>query len=117
MTTTPDHDRHTTDSSNEEFISEPIIPAPGTADTRAMGRGEPGLPKRFTWRDEDYAVVETLASWKSSAREGGVGELYLRRHWYKIRTDGGERMTLYCERQARSRARRKMRWFLYSREI
>lgn len=117
MSASPHHDRPAADSTDEEFISEAITPAPGTADVRAMGRGEPGLPRRFTWRDHEYAVVETLMTWKTSAREGGVGELYLRRHWYKVLTACGDRMTLYCERQARSRARRKVRWFIYSRQI
>ena len=117
MSATPHHDRATDNPLNEEFISEPITPAPGTADTRAMGRGEPGLPKRFTWRDSEYIVVETLGAWKTSSREGGVGELYLRRHWYKVQTDRGDRLTLYCERQSRNRARPKARWFIYSREI
>ncbi len=43
-----------------------------------------------------------------------MGELYLKRHWFAIETATGERMTLYCERQARSRSRAKSRWFLYT---
>ena len=117
MSDTPHHNRPTDDQTDEEFISEPITPAPGSADTRAMARGEPGLPDRFTWRDLEYRVVETLSVWKTSSREGGVGELYLRRHWYKVLTDRGDRLTLYCERQTRNRARPKARWFIYSRQI
>lgn len=98
----------------EQFISEPITPAPGTADARAMGRGEPGLPTRFTWRDTEYTVAEVINVSKSSSREGGTGDLYLRRHWYTIRTTSGDIMTLYCERQARDRQRAKSRWFLYT---
>ena len=98
----------------DEFVSEPIVPAPGTADVRAMGRGEPGLPARFTWRDEEYAVERVIKAWKSSTCEGGTGELYVRRHWYTIRTDAGCEMTIYCERQARDRKKPKSRWWLYS---
>lgn len=98
----------------DEFISEPITPARRTGDVRAMARGEPGLPTRFMWRDTEYAVDEILKAWKSSSREGGTGELYLRRHWYTVRTDAGCEMTIYCERQARNRKAPKARWWLYS---
>jgi len=102
-------------SPQDEFISEPITPAPGTGDVRAMARGEPGLPARFTWREREYTIVNVLEAWKSSSREGGTGELYLRRHFYTVETDTGERMTLYCERQARNPRKPKARWYLYTR--
>lgn len=94
-----------------EFVSEPIRPEPGTFDTTAMSRAEPGLPGRFTWREAPYEVAQVLATWKTSSLN--MGELYLRRHWFKIETTTGEVMTLYCERQARSTAARKARWWLY----
>lgn len=97
-----------------EFVSEAITPVPGTADASAMGRGEPGLPNRFTWRDREYAITAVLDAWKSSSPEGGTGRLYLRRHWYRVRTDDGRLMTLYCERQARSARQAKNRWWLYA---
>lgn len=100
---------------SEEFISEPIEPVAGTFDTAAMTRGEPGLPERFKWRDEEYAVAEVLEAWKETGpcRSGGP-EQYLRKHWYKIRTDSGFEMTLYFERQTRSKIRNKTRWWLYT---
>jgi hypothetical protein len=100
---------------SEEFISEPIEPVAGTFDTAAMTRGEPGLPERFKWRDEEYAVADVLEAWKETGpcRSGGP-EQYLRKHWYKIRTDHGLEMTLYFERQARSKTRNKTRWWLYT---
>jgi len=98
----------------EQFVSEPVRPVPGTSDLRAMGRGEPGLPARFVWRDRQYAVAAVLKTWKTSSREGGTGRLYLRRHWYTVTTQTGERMTLYCERQARDRKHPKSRWWLYT---
>jgi hypothetical protein len=100
---------------SEEFISEPIEPVVGTFDTAAMTRGEPGFPERFKWRDEEYAVAEVLEAWKEtgSCRSGGP-EKYLRKHWYKIRTDSGLEMTLYFERQARSKRQDKIRWWLYT---
>jgi len=100
---------------SEEFISEPIEPVAGTFDTAAMTRGEPGLPERFKWRDEEYAIADVLEAWKETGpcRSGG-SEKYLRKHWYKIRTDSGLEMTLYFERQARSKTRNKTRWWLYT---
>ena len=105
-----------THDADAQFISEPIQPVPGTGDARAMARGEPGLPARFIWRDRTYTVTEVMEAWKSSGPErGGGGEIYLRRHWHKVRVDTGETMTLYCERQARNRRRPQARWFLYTR--
>lgn len=76
-----------------------------------MGRGEPGLPKQFTWRGRRYAVAAVLGNWRTSQREGGRANagLYLRRHWYRIATDSGDVMTASCERQTRSRKRPKPR--------
>ena len=99
----------------QQFISEAIVPLAGSAESGAMARGEPGLPDRFTWRDEVYSVVEVLSKWKESGScRHGSGERYLRKHWYKIRTDAGQVMTIYFERQARSAKQRKERWWLYA---
>ena len=42
-----------------------------------------------------------------------IREMYLRRHWFRLRTTSGEQMTLYCERQAKNTRRPKARWWLY----
>jgi hypothetical protein len=100
---------------SEEFISEPIEPVAGMFDTSAMTRGEPGLPERFKWRDKEYAVLDVLEAWKETGPcKSGGPEKYLRKHWYKIRTDRGSEMILYFERQPRSKTRNKMRWWLYT---
>lgn len=99
----------------EEFVSEELVPIAGTADARAMARGEPGLPGRFTWRGTEYRVTGVLRSWKSSGPcKSGANELYLRRHWHTIVTEPHAVMTVYCERQARDRRRAKHRWFVYT---
>ena len=95
-----------------DFVSEPIVPDPGTADASAMSRGEPGLPRSFTWRDNHCTIARLISKWKTSTRERG--DLYLRRHWYEIETTGGLRMTLYCERQTKNRKNPKARWWLYT---
>ncbi len=99
----------------ENFISEIIKPVEGTFDTASMTRGEPGLPKKFTWREKEYEVSEVLEVWKETGPcKSGSDEPYLRKHWYKIRTTTGEIMTLYFERQARSKGQSKARWWLYT---
>ncbi len=99
----------------EEFVSERLMPVAGTAETAGMSRGEPGLPGRFTWRGDEYAVVGVLRKWKTSGPcDHGSGERYLRRHWYEIRTYPPLVMTVYCQRQAPSVKRRKARWWVYS---
>jgi hypothetical protein len=99
----------------EEFISEPIRPKRGTGNAAAMSRGEPGLPSAFTWRGREYRIAGVVKAWKSSSREGGSprGELYLRRHWWTVRCESGEELTVYCERQARG-GRANRRWFLFT---
>ena len=100
---------------SEEFVSEPIKPVAGTFDTVGMTRGEPGLPGRFVWRQQEYAVAEVFRTWKESGpcRSGGP-EQYLRKHWFKIRTDNGLEMTMYFERQARTKRQARNRWWLYT---
>src|SRR5664280_2222414 len=98
--------------SNEKFVSEAIEPVAGTFDTAAMARGAPGLPQRFAWRGVEYRVVELLESWKSTGPcHHGADEQYVRRHWYRVRTEPAATMTIYCDRQARDRRRPKARWW------
>jgi hypothetical protein len=97
---------------HEEFVSEPIVPLPGTFDAQAMSIGEPGLPGLFAWRDHRYKVARLMSKWKSSKADRG--EMYLKRHWYRIETETGEHMTLYCLRQASSAKKAKSRWWVYS---
>jgi hypothetical protein len=99
----------------EQFVSEAIQPATGTFDTGGMTRGEPGLPQQFLWRDRTYAVAEVLEVWKEQGPcRNGSGEMYLRKHWYRIRTAQGPEMTIYFERQARSKRESRKRWWLYT---
>jgi len=98
-----------------EFVSESIEPVPGTFDARGMTAGAPGLPKRFVWRDDEYSVAEVIETWKErSPCKHGSGEQYVRKHWFRIRTTGGEEMKLYFERQARSQRESRKRWWLYT---
>lgn len=99
-----------------ELVSEPITPFPGTSDALRMGRGEPGLPSGFVWRGTSLAVVQELEAWKESSREGARagGELYLRRHYFRLRMSDGTVWTVYCTRQTPRSGNPKKRWFLYT---
>ncbi len=99
----------------EPFIGDAIKPVEGTMDTRGMTRGEPGLPQRFIWRGEEFVVDAVLERWKeTSSCRSGSPERYVRKHWFRIRTTGGQEMKIYFERQARSRRENKLRWRLYT---
>ena len=102
---------------SEEFVSEPIVPVAGTFDATGMTRGEPGLPSRFVWREQEYTTADVLEAWKETGpcRSGGA-EQYLRKHWFKIRTDDGLEMTIYFKRQPRAKRENKKRWWLYSKK-
>ncbi len=98
----------------ELFICEPMTPVAGTGDAAGMARGEPGLPKLFTWRAKEYRISSVIRNWKSSGRcRNGSREMYLRRHWYKILTEPPMIMTIYCDCQAKNRKHPKARWWVY----
>jgi len=99
-----------------EFVSDPISPHQGSFDTVAMGRGEPGLPSGFTWRGLSYNIAERMEAWKHSERESARagGELYLRRHYYRLRMSDGSVWTVYFVRQPAKSGSPKSRWFLYT---
>jgi hypothetical protein len=104
-------------ASGKSFVGEPIMPKPGTFDTAAMATGGPGLPRVFTWRDRDYEVASVLQTWRT--REPGVGldrdSMYVRKHWYRIKTKSGEVMTIYFDRKPLGgRGKHKERWFLFA---
>jgi phosphoribosylglycinamide formyltransferase-1 len=101
----------------ESFIGEPIAPRPGSFDASAMARGGPGLPRAFIWRGVEYEVAAVVATWRS--QEPGVGmdkkHLYVRKHWYRVRTTGGETMTVYFDRKPPGRrGGSRQRWYLFS---
>lgn len=99
-----------------EFVSESIVPDAGTFDASAMARGQPGLPAGFTWRGRHYTILRLLEAWKQSEPMGHRpgGERYYRKHFFRIRTDTAETMTLYCVRHMKPGENPRRRWWLYS---
>jgi phosphoribosylglycinamide formyltransferase-1 len=98
-----------------QFVSEPIIPDAATFDTARMAAGEPGLPRRFTWRGDTIEVAEVVRTWKQTGDcRNGSREQYVHKHWYEIRTRTGETMTIYFERSFRSKPARSDRCWLFS---
>ena len=99
-----------------ELISEPITPHAGTSNADRMAGGEPGLPTGFTWHGDSIEIVEQLAAWKQSSREGAraQGDLYLRRHYYRLRMSDETTWVVYFVRQSPRSGNPKMRWFLYT---
>ncbi len=99
---------------SEEFISEPVEPVAATCDTNRMAGGEPGLPREFVWRGKNFVIADVLRAWRETGKcHHGSDEMYLRKHWYEIRTTSKAVMKIYFERQPRGR-RKTIRWFLYS---
>jgi len=80
-----------------------------------MVRGEPGLPEGFTWRGASRRIEEVLDAGRIATPD--MGELYVRRHTWKLRMDDGAVWNVYFLRQAPkggSRRARARRWFLLS---
>ena len=100
---------------SERFISEPIKPLTETADTSRMAIGEPGLPKKFIWRERTIYVTAVLRSWRETGKcRHGSTEMYVRKHWYEVATESDGVMKIYFERQARRGKGRAARWWLFS---
>jgi hypothetical protein len=99
----------------ERFISENIVPDPESFDTAGMAVGGPGLPRRFSWRGKDYAIVKVLEKWKETGPcVSGSDERYVRKHWFKIEADSGDVMKIYYERQPKSKRQARQRWVLFT---
>lgn len=102
-----------------EFVSEPIIPEPGSFNAAVMASGLASLPAAFVWRGRRYQIVDCLDHVKLTSTEGGRagGERYLRRQRFTVRLDTGQLAVLDVHRQRPSSTRRtasSVRWFLYT---
>lgn len=97
------------------FVSEPIVPVPGTFDAAGMSRGEPGLPGKFRWRRKEFTVAQELERWREHGDcRNGSGERYVRKHAFRVRTDDGTILRVYFQRTVGRGAMAKARWWLLS---
>ncbi len=98
----------------EQFISAAIQPVAGTFDASQMAAGEPGLPWQFRWKTQTISVARVLKTWRETGPcHHGSGERYVRKHWFEVLTDSGDKMKIYFERQPRS-PRNRSRWWLFT---
>jgi Family of unknown function (DUF6504) len=91
------------------FVSEALTASAETIDTGGLSRGEPPLPKDFTWRDERLAVRDVVRTWRSTTTDRG--DTYLARHWYELALADGRTAVVYFDRKAH---RGQPRWWLYT---
>jgi hypothetical protein len=99
----------------ERFVSEPITPVAETSDTGRMAIGEPGLPQQFQWRGGIIDIVAILRTWRTTGKcRHGSPELYVRKHWYEVKTAAHGTMKIYFDRQARRGHTSAARWWLFS---
>ena len=97
------------------FISEAIKPKVDAIDTSRMAVGEPGFPTEFVWREKTVQVDKVLRTWRETGPcHHGSGEMYVRKHWFEVKTTDGRQMKIYFERQVRPGASKKDRWWLFS---
>lgn len=100
---------------SERFVSEALEPVTADSDTGRMAVGEPGLPREFRWKGESLRIAAVLRTWRDTGPcRHGSGEVYVRKHWFEVATDSGQRMKIYFERQARARGAKAARWWLFS---
>jgi len=97
----------------ETFIGEAITPEETSFSVESMAKGQPGLPKEFSWKGQRFSVLAVVEEWKECGDcRHGSGERYVRKHWFRIRTTEDLEMKIYFERQRRSSG--GSRWRLYS---
>jgi hypothetical protein len=109
----PTHNESTSDVMKETFIGEALTPLDMSFSLSPMATGKPGLPRKFSWKGDEFSITEVLEEWKECGDcRHGSGERYVRKHWFRVRTTLDLEMKIYFERQGRSSG--GSRWRLYS---
>ncbi len=101
---------------SRRFVSEEIKPVLSTIDSARMAIGEPGLAREFQWCERTIRIAEVLRTWRETGPcHHGSGEMYVRKHWFEVRTAEEQIMRIYFERQPRKGSHKAtQRWFLFS---
>ncbi|MGA7355218.1 MAG: DUF6504 family protein [Candidatus Cybelea sp.] len=76
--------------------------------TSASG-AEPPVPLAFLWDDRRLSIVTVLRRWRSTKSDRG--DAYLKRHWFELETENGEKIEVYYDREA---PRNAPHWWLYT---
>lgn len=89
---------------------------------------KPGCPQGFTWREEEYKIVEMLSEWHDYSRRGKMarnmqpqhaevakrrGSWGVGRDYYRVETGAGSIFDIYYDRAPKGVDKRKGAWFLY----
>jgi Family of unknown function (DUF6504) len=90
------------------FVSRPIEPAGEGFITPASG-SEPPVPRAFLWDGQTLSITAVLRTWRSTKSDRG--DVYLKRHWFELRTASGQRVEVYYDRDFRRGA---SPWWLYT---
>ncbi|MGB8966185.1 MAG: DUF6504 family protein [Candidatus Cybelea sp.] len=91
-----------------KFVSCPLVPTGDGFVTPASG-SEPPIPRAFLWGSRTLLITEVMRSWRSTKADRG--DVYLKRHWYELRTASGEKLEVYYDRESRRSA---SSWWLYT---
>jgi hypothetical protein len=91
-----------------KFVSCPLVPTGDGFLTPTSG-SEPPIPRVFLWGGRRLLITEVLRSWRSTKADRG--DVYLKRHWYELRTASGEKLEVYYDRESRRAA---SSWWLYA---
>jgi hypothetical protein len=90
----------------ERFVGEDNPSGARRARDRRHGGGGARPPRGGSGGgDRELEVAEVLERWKSTGED--MGETYVRKHWFRVRTTSGETMRIYLHRQDR-------RWRLFT---
>jgi hypothetical protein len=90
------------------FVGEELTPE-GALDTDVLARGEPSLPRAFTWKNDRIEVATVRKTWRSLKDDRG--DTYVKKHWFEFETTDGRVAVVYFDRGARKKT---ARWWLYT---
>ncbi|MGC1380232.1 MAG: DUF6504 family protein [Candidatus Baltobacteraceae bacterium] len=90
------------------FVSRPLVPTGDGFVTPASGT-EPPVPRAFLWEGRTLEIAEVVRRWRSTKADRG--DVYLKRHWFELRTEAGASLEVYYDREARRGA---SPWWLYA---
>ena len=107
------------------FIAEPVE---AHYDTPPVLEKKPGCPDGFTWRGDNFQIVEMLSEWHDYQRRGRLARNMMPAHaataerrgswgvgldYYRVRTDSGRIFDIYYDRAPQDADRRKGGWFIF----